>query len=113
MLLPLEKNIRIIKDQINFLNLTMDEVFFIENWIISKKGLKEFYETSASVCYISVPIAQQFLPPPPPPSNPMRILSLMLLTKGLLEVGDLTAIANNYFGGNIALVHMIVDRNCI
>ena len=43
----------------------------------------------------------------------MRILSLMLLTKGLLEAGDLTAIANNYFGGNIGLVHMIVDRNCL
>ena len=38
MLLPLEKNIRIIKDQINFLNLTIEEIFFIENWIISKKG---------------------------------------------------------------------------
>ena len=47
----------------------------------------------------------------PPPLSPVRILSLVLLTNCLLEL-DLTTVANNYFGGNILLVNMFIDRNC-
>ena len=93
MLLSGEKIVRIIKDQIQVLNLTGEEIYFIEHWIISKK----------------VPLTRPLAPPPP--LSPVRVLSLLLLTNCLLEV-DLTTIANNYFGGNILLLNMIIDRNC-
>ena len=38
MLLSVEKNLGIIKDQIQVLKPNLEEIFFIENWIISKKG---------------------------------------------------------------------------
>ena len=67
------------------------------------------YYNVAVQCCVAVPLTRA--PPASPCVSPVRVLSLLLLANSLLEA-DMTTLANNYFGGNLPLVHMVVDRNC-
>ena len=88
MLLPLEKNIRIIKDQINFLNLTIEEIFFIENWIISKKGRilwEGFIKFKLKIFHFSsnrAALSAPFPSPPQPHETPLPHAGHQGFTRG-------------------------------
>ena len=95
----MDEKIRKIREQLLIINLSKEEIIFIENMIISKsiqlplKGSENLLDFNMS----------RF--------DPVRIVPLFILVNSLMEQ-DINPVTENFFGGNIFVVDMLLSGFC-
>ena len=94
-----DEKIRKIREQLLIINLSKEEIIFIENMIISKS--------------IQLPLmgSENLLDFNMSRFDPVRIVPLFILVNSLMEQ-DINSVTENFFGGNIFVVDMLLSGFC-
>ena len=95
----MDEKIRKIREQLLIINLSKEEIIFIENMIISKS--------------IQLPLmgSENLLDFNMSRFDPVRIVPLFILVNSLMEQ-DINSVTENFFGGNILVVDMLLSGFC-